>query len=46
MSVIIDYEDDHVLICKGAVEEIFDACDQYQIDDDIYPLIDDPQATI
>ena len=23
MSVVIDYEGDHVLICKGAVEEIF-----------------------
>ena len=40
MSVIIDYEDTHVLICKGAVEEIFAACDRYQIDDEIYPMID------
>ena len=40
MSVIIDYEDRHVLICKGAVEEIFSICYQYQIDDEIYPLID------
>jgi len=40
MSVIIDYEDRHVLICKGAVEEIFTVCDQYQIDDEIYSLID------
>ncbi|MFA5974828.1 MAG: magnesium-translocating P-type ATPase [Elusimicrobiota bacterium] len=40
MSVIIDYEGDHVLICKGAVEEIFSVCDRYQVDDEIYPLID------
>ena len=40
MSVIIDYEDTHVLICKGAVENVYPACDHYQIDDDIYPLID------
>ncbi|MGD0782329.1 MAG: magnesium-translocating P-type ATPase, partial [Candidatus Aminicenantales bacterium] len=40
MSVIIDHEDTHVLICKGAVEEVFAACDRYQIDDDIYPMID------
>ncbi len=40
MSVIIDYEDTHVLICKGAVEEVFTACDRYQIDDEIYPMID------
>jgi P-type Mg2+ transporter len=40
MSVVIDYQDTHVLICKGAVEEIFAACDRYQIDDEVYPLID------
>jgi len=40
MSVIIDYEGDHVLICKGAVEEIFSVCDRYQVDDEIHPLID------
>jgi Mg2+-importing ATPase len=40
MSVIIDYEGDHVLICKGAVEEIFSACSRYQVDDEIHPLID------
>jgi Mg2+-importing ATPase len=39
-SVIIDYEDTHVLICKGAVEEVYAVCDRYQVDDDIYPLID------
>jgi P-type Mg2+ transporter len=38
--VIIDYEDTHVLICKGAVENVYPACDQYQIDNDVYPLID------
>ena len=40
MSVIIDYEGDHVLICKGAVEEIFSVCDRYQVDDEIHPLIE------
>jgi Mg2+-importing ATPase len=40
MSVIIDYEGDHVLICKGAVEEMFNACDRYQVDEDVFPMID------
>ncbi|MHB2025336.1 MAG: magnesium-translocating P-type ATPase [Elusimicrobiota bacterium] len=40
MSVIIDYEGSHVLICKGAVEEVFSTCRRYQIDDEVYPLID------
>jgi Mg2+-importing ATPase len=39
MSVVIDYEDRHVLICKGAVEEIVHACENYQVDEDINPLI-------
>jgi Mg2+-importing ATPase len=29
-----------VLICKGAVENVYPVCDQYQVDDEIYPLID------
>ena len=40
MSVVIDYEGDHVLICKGAVEEVYRVCDRYQVDDDINPLIE------
>jgi len=40
MSVIIDYEGDHVMICKGAVEDIYKICDRYQVDDEINPLID------
>ena len=40
MSVIVDYEGDHVLICKGAVEDIYKACSHYQVDDDINPMID------
>src|SRR2546428_434818 len=40
MSVVIDYEGDHVLICKGAVEEIFQVCSRYQVDEEINPLID------
>ncbi len=39
MSVVIDHEDRHVLICKGAVEEVSAACENYQVDDDINPLI-------
>jgi P-type Mg2+ transporter len=40
MSVVVDYEGDHVLICKGAVEEIYACCAHYQIDEEVYPLID------
>jgi P-type Mg2+ transporter len=39
MSVVVDYEGDHVLICKGAVEEIYASCSHYQIGDEVYPLI-------
>jgi len=39
MSVIVEYEGDHVLICKGAVEEIYSVCNRYQVDDEIYPLV-------
>jgi len=40
MSVVVAYEGKHVLICKGAVEEIYACCNHYQIDDEIYPLVD------
>jgi Mg2+-importing ATPase len=40
MSVIVAYEGDHVLICKGAVEEIYSTCTHYQVDDEVFPLID------
>ncbi|MGA2507411.1 MAG: magnesium-translocating P-type ATPase, partial [Chitinispirillaceae bacterium] len=40
MSVVIDFENTHVLICKGSVEDVYTACDSYQIDDEIYPLAD------
>ncbi|HVT72723.1 MAG TPA: magnesium-translocating P-type ATPase [Lacunisphaera sp.] len=39
MSVVIDHEDRHVLICKGAVEEVAAVCENYQVDEDINPLI-------
>ncbi len=39
MSVIIGDEGDHVLICKGAVEEVSAICSRYQVDEEIYPLI-------
>jgi Mg2+-importing ATPase len=40
MSVVVDYEGDHVLICKGAAEEIYQCCTHYQIDEEVYPLIE------
>jgi P-type Mg2+ transporter len=40
MSVVVDFEGDHVLICKGAVEEIYDCCSHYTIGDEVYPLIE------
>lgn len=39
MSVVVEYEGDHVLICKGAVEEIYACCNRYQIDEEIFPLV-------
>ncbi|MBF0515872.1 MAG: magnesium-translocating P-type ATPase [Nitrospirae bacterium] len=40
MSVVVEFEGDFVLICKGAVEEVYKCCDYYQLDDKVYPLID------
>ncbi|MCX6966752.1 MAG: magnesium-translocating P-type ATPase [Verrucomicrobia bacterium] len=40
MSVVVDYEGDHVLICKGAVEDIYKCCTQYQVDDEVHLMID------
>ncbi|MCX6936154.1 MAG: magnesium-translocating P-type ATPase, partial [Verrucomicrobia bacterium] len=40
MSVVVDYAGDHVLICKGAVDDIYKACTHYQIDDEIHLMID------
>ncbi|HOF38615.1 MAG TPA: magnesium-translocating P-type ATPase [Candidatus Hydrogenedentes bacterium] len=40
MSVVVSYEDDHVLICKGAVEEIYACCSRYQFEEQVYPLVD------
>jgi Mg2+-importing ATPase len=40
MSVVVDYEGDHVLICKGAVEDIYKCCTHYQVDDEVYMMID------
>jgi len=40
MSVVVDYQGDHVLICKGAVEDIYKACTHYQIDEEIHLMID------
>jgi Mg2+-importing ATPase len=40
MSVVVEYEGDHVLICKGAVEDVFKVCSSYQVEDDVLPMID------
>ena len=40
MSVVVDYEGDHVLICKGAVEEIYSCCSRYQVGDEVFELLD------
>ncbi|MFI0348323.1 MAG: magnesium-translocating P-type ATPase [Chthoniobacterales bacterium] len=40
MSVVVDYEGDHVLVCKGAVEDIYKVCTHYQVDDEVYMMID------
>lgn len=40
MSVVVEFEGDHVLICKGAVEEVYACCSHYLLDEEIYPLID------
>ena len=40
MSVVVDYEGAHVLICKGAVEDIYKCCTHYQVDDEIHLMID------
>jgi Mg2+-importing ATPase len=39
MSVVVDHEGDHLLICKGAVEELLAVCDRYQVDDEIHTMI-------
>jgi Mg2+-importing ATPase len=46
MSVVVDYEGDHVLICKGSVENVFQVCQRYQIDEEIYPLIEVIKADV
>jgi Mg2+-importing ATPase len=39
MSVVLATEENkHVLICKGAVEEVFAACTDYILDGDVAPL--------
>jgi Mg2+-importing ATPase len=46
MSVAVDYEGDHVLICKGAVDDVFKVCGRYQVDGDVFPLIDAIKADV
>ena len=41
MSVVVDTNDgSHLLICKGAVEELFQACSLVQIGDEVGPVTD------
>jgi Mg2+-importing ATPase len=40
MSVTVEYEGDLVLVCKGAVEEVLKVCTRYQLDEEVYPLLD------
>ncbi len=46
MSVVVDYQEDHVLICKGAVDDVFNACGRYQVDDEVFPLIEAIKADV
>lgn len=46
MSVVVAYEGDHVLICKGAVEEIYSCCSRYQIEDEVYPIVEAIRADL
>jgi Mg2+-importing ATPase len=46
MSVVVDYQEDHVLICKGAVEDVFKACARYQVDEEVFPLIEAIKADV
>jgi Mg2+-importing ATPase len=39
MSVVVEQDGEHLLICKGAVEEILAVCGKYQVDDEIHPMI-------
>jgi P-type Mg2+ transporter len=46
MSVVVDYQGDHVLICKGAVEDVFKVCTRYQIDEEVNPLLEVIKADV
>ncbi|MCX7894955.1 MAG: magnesium-translocating P-type ATPase [Thermoanaerobaculum sp.] len=46
MSVVVEYEGDHVLICKGAVEEIYSCCSRYQIEDEVFPIVEAIRADL
>ena len=46
MSVVVDYAGKHVLICKGAVEEIYSCCTQYQVGDEVFSLLDMMRADL
>jgi Mg2+-importing ATPase len=46
MSVVVEHESDkHVLICKGAVEEIFAVCTRYEVDGRVGQLDESHFAT-
>src|SRR6516164_7133511 len=45
LSVVVAHDDKHILICKGAVEEIFAICTGYEIDGTNGPLDQNHFAT-
>jgi Mg2+-importing ATPase len=48
MSVVVDYPTDkqHILICKGAVEEINSLCNSIEIDGKVIPCTDEIRANL
>ncbi len=47
MSVVIEEKDkEHVLICKGAVEEVLKVCTQLKVNDQILPMDDSVHAKV
>jgi len=46
LSVVVAHEGKHILICKGAVEEIFAACSRYEIDGTTGQLDESHFATV
>jgi predicted molibdopterin-dependent oxidoreductase YjgC len=45
-AVVVDCEGEHVLICKGSVEDVFQVCRRYQLDEEILPLLEVIKADV